>query len=53
MRSVKVKAIIVNALKLYISKRTPFAFQKGPFCILKRVLLPIKTSPFASQKESF
>ena len=53
MRSVKVKAIIVNALKLYISKRTPFAFQKGSFCTPKRILLHSKTNPFALQNESF
>ena len=30
-----------------------YALQKESFCTAKRVLLLIKTSPFASQKESF
>ena len=38
MRSVKVKAIIVNALN--------YTFQKG-------LLLHSKTNPFATQKDSF
>ena len=53
MRSVKVKAIIVNALNytfqkglLLHSKRGPFAFQNESFCSPKRVLLQAKRSPF-------
>ena len=45
MRSVKVKAIIVNALN--------YTFQKDSFCTPKGVLLHSKTSPFALQNESF
>ena len=36
-----------------IAKRSPFAFQKGSFCIVKGLLLQSKTTPFASQKDSF
>ena len=36
-----------------IAKRSPFAFQKGSFCIVKGLLLLSKTNPFASQKDSF
>ena len=35
------------------SKRAPFAFQKGSFCIVKGLLLQSKTNPFAVQKDSF
>ena len=34
-------------------KRTPFAFQKGSFCIPKGLLLPGKRTRFAMQKDSF
>ena len=53
MRSVKVKAIIVNALNytflkglLLHSKRGPFALQNESFCTPKRILLQAKRSPF-------
>ena len=53
MRSVKVKAIKVNALNytflkglLLHSKRGPFAFQNESFCSSKGVLLQAKRSPF-------
>ena len=36
-----------------IAKRSPFAFQKGSFCIVKGLLLQSKTTPFASQKAPF
>lgn len=36
-----------------IAKRSPFAFQKGSFCIVKGLLLQSKTNPFALQKDSF
>ena len=53
MRSVKVKAIKVNALNytflkglLLHSKTSPFAFQNESFCTPKRILLQAKRSPF-------
>ena len=53
MRSVKVKAIKVNALNytflkglLLHSKRGPFALQNESFCTPKRILLQAKRSPF-------
>ena len=36
-----------------IAKRSPFAFPKGSFCIVKGLLLLSKTNPFASPKDSF
>lgn len=36
-----------------IAKRSPFAFQKGSFCVVKGLLLLSKTNPFAVQKDSF
>ena len=58
MRSVKVKAIKVNALNytflkglLLHSKRGPFAFQNESFCSSKRVLLQAKRSPFEKPRD--
>ena len=36
-----------------IAKRSPFAFQKGSFCVVEGLLLLSKTNPFAVQKDSF
>ena len=58
MRSVKVKAIKVNALNytfqkglLLHSKRGPFAFQNESFCTPKRILLQAKGSPFEKPRD--
>ena len=58
MRSVKVKAIIVNALNytflkglLLHSKTSPFAHQNESFCSSKRVLLQAKRSPFENPRD--
>ena len=42
-----------SAVLHVIAKRSPFAFQKGSFCIVKGLLLQSKTNPFAVQKDSF
>ena len=42
-----------SAVLHVIAKRSPFAFQKGSFCIVKGLLLQSKTTPFADQKDSF
>ena len=47
------KHLTLNIQHLTLKKRTPFAFQNESFYHAKGVLLLFKTSPFASQKDSF
>ena len=41
-----------NGIPLHF-KRSPFATQNDPFCLVKRVLLQRKRTPFEERKESF